>query len=381
MSSISTLQEFDFTIANSNHNQGLDTMKSEHFIYKKAPKNSRLSNTNHKEHNKGQDKFMDLSEDTLTYDLDYDLTHPEFSVGELNPSKIKRFQNLEAYPYAFEKDQDVLSWLTAMMSESPFGNSLLQHFESENWLICISELENGGYYLDIEQKTLEIDNFGLDCHTIGRSNLFRNSILVNFARALRDIWHETKQYEHEKQYSVDMAMLLERTRIADIDAVAVFIAWELRSAGYKEVWRHIIGSEEGDMAQVLLNISDAHPTSIYNGMALAHIFRQWYADPVRVDAVDHMFLEELDHKSDQEKLELGAKVPSPLVIEQMAKLVDGASYLKDIGETVLRDPFFCKLEDPINEAHLFQIIYDSKVTMREGVPFRDGALARKIFPN
>ena len=57
------------------------------------------------------------------------------------------------------------------------------------------------------------------------------------------------------------------------------------------------------------------------------------------------------------------------------------TYLKGVVETVMRDPFFCSLEDPINEAHLFQIVYDNKVTLVEGVPFRDDKLARKIFPD
>jgi hypothetical protein len=44
------------------------------------------------------------------------------------------------------------------------------------------------------------------------------------------------------------------------------------------------------------------------------------------------------------------------------------------------DPYFLCVHDTINESHLFQVIYDSNVTMVEGVPFRDSSLARKIFP-
>jgi hypothetical protein len=51
-----------------------------------------------------------------------------------------------------------------------------------------------------------------------------------------------------------------------------------------------------------------------------------------------------------------------------------------MGPNICADPYFVSLDDPINESHLFQIVYDSKVVMIEGVPFRDRKLARLIFP-
>jgi hypothetical protein len=52
-----------------------------------------------------------------------------------------------------------------------------------------------------------------------------------------------------------------------------------------------------------------------------------------------------------------------------------------MGETIRRDPFFAGLNDPINQTHLFHLIYDTEVTMVNNVPFRDARLARKIFPS
>lgn len=325
---------------------------------------------------KGQDKYIS--------DIDfYDLEGEDFAIEDLNPINIKHYKNLEAYPHAFESDQDVLGWATAMMTESPLGLALLKNFEDNDWHICLSDVGNGSYHLNIEEKLLEIDSFSIDSGSLGRSNLFRNAIIVNLAHSLRDIWHETRQKGQENDilstYKPDNALLLERVRAADCDAMSVMIAWELRSAGYKEVWRHVLSIDQSDMAQVLLNIIDYNPTALYNGMAMAHLFRQWYADHTRVQAVDHDTLEEMDILVEQ-GIALGSRTPLPEIIKEMAMLPDGICYLDDVTETVMRDPFFCDLTDSINEAHLFQIVYDNKVTLVEGVPFRDEALAKKIFP-
>lgn len=368
MSSQLTLPVIDLTQTNKNHKTGWNDVKSEHSIMSKSYK-------------KGQDKFIDLNAIALQDRAFCDLTYDEYSIAHLNPLETKRFKNLEAYPHGFETDQDVLSWVCAMMTESTLGNMLIQHFEENNWLISLNDTDNGGYYINLAEKTLEIDSFGLDSATLGRSSLFRNTILINFSRAIRDIWHENQNYNFMDEYQPEVAMLLERVRYADTDSVAIMIAYELRNAGYKELWRHVLGTEDADMAQVLLNVSDMYPTSLYNGMALAHIFRQWYADPSRINAVDHLFLETMDDVLQDKEFIMGSKEALPEIIEAMSQIGREAQYLKGVAETVLRDPYFCKLEDPINTAHLFQITYDIKVIMREGVPFRDATLARKIFPS
>lgn len=337
----------------------------------------RFSNTSLSfQRKKGHDTFSDNVEF-------YNLENIDFSIEDLNPMDIKHYKNLDAYPYAFEKDSDVLGWAVAMMTESPLALSLLKHFEDQNWHICLSNIGNGSYHLDIDEKLLEIDSFDIDFASLGRSNLFKNAILVNLARALRDIWHETRKNseinDNLTHYKPEQAILIERVRAADCDSVAVMIAWELRSAGYKEVWRHVLGIDQSDMAQVLLNVIDYNPAAVYNGMAMAHLFRQWYADHERVRAVDHDTLEEMDILI-EENMELGNKVPLPEVIKEMTKLTNDVCYLDDVAEIVMRDPFFCNLNDFINETHLFHIIYDNKVVNVEGVHFRDESLARKIFP-
>ncbi len=306
-----------------------------------------------------------------------------FTIEELNPIETKKFKNLDAYPHGFKSDQDVLSWASALITESPLAYALLKEVQKTGWKISLNDLGTGGFHLDAFEKIIELDNFGLDVASLGRSATFRTSLISILAKALRDIWHENRWGAFETIYNPESVLMLERARAADADSVAVLIAWELRGAGYNDVWRHLLGSDDGDMAQVLINILDRYPTALYNGMALAHIFRQWYGDVARIDALDHDTLEHLDFSArdfdGMSAFSFGNKKIAAIDLENLSMLPDGNVYLKELGETVCRDPFFCGLNDPINQAHLFQIVYDSKVTYAHGIPFRDSKLARKFL--
>jgi hypothetical protein len=302
-----------------------------------------------------------------------------YAIKDLKPFEIAKFKNLEAYPYAFEKDEDVLSWACAILTDSPLGLALLKNAIDKEWDISLSDLGTNGFHLNITDKILELDNFNLDAASLGRSSFFRNSLITVLAKALRDIWHEENWGAFEKNYKPEAVLMLERARAADTDAVSVYMGWELRGAGHNEIWRHILGSDDSDMAQVLVNLLERYPTALYNGMALAHIFRQWYADGARVDALDGMSLEHMDFAMRDGVIKFGEKSVSAKDLEMLSTLPDGIVYLKELGETVCRDPFFSGLNDTINQTHLFQIVYDSKVTYVAGIPFRDPILARKFL--
>ena len=324
----------------------------------------------------GENAFADERSTIQNFDLEQDSI---FDIHELKPLETKKFTNLNAYPYAFQEDKDVLSWASALLTESPLGHSLLREADETGWRICLSDLGTGGFHLDVSENIIELDNYGLDPSSLGHSAFFRASLICVLAKALRDIWHENRLGAFETKYNPEAVLMLERARAADADSVSVYIGWELRGAGYNDIWRHILGSDDGDMAQVLINILDRYPTALYNGMALAHIFRQWYADIARVDALDHDTLEQIDFSLQDQMIEFGSAPVACKNIESLSTLPDGTIYLKELGETVSRDPYFCGLNDPINQAHLFQIVYDSKVTYVDGIPFRDPSLARKFL--
>ncbi len=314
---------------------------------------------------------------------EYDLADNEndfFEISVKGVLKTKKFQNLDAYPFIFETDYEVFDWACALISESPIGFSLVAEAEKQGWVFQLTTLENGEYYLDGKNKILEVNDHGLDVQALGTSVFFRSTIIYTISKALRDIWHERQWADIENNYNPESIVMLERARAADNDSIAIIIGWDLRSAGYHDTWRHILSEDESDMAQVLVNILERYPTALYNGMVHAHVFRQWYASMDRIDSLDHAILEHLDFLIFEEGRELGTKQSAAKDFENLSTLPDKTVYLKGLGNTVSRDPFFAGLGDPINQAHLFQIVYDNKVIEVDGVPFRDTSLANKIFP-
>lgn len=283
---------------------------------------------------------------------------------------------------AFSDDRDVLAWCAGMASESPTAASLLSDAADRGWVFGLSDLSSGGFDLDVPAKICRIDHHALTPAALARSAYFRNAVLLTFIRALRDIWHEEHTGAFERDCTPESVLMLERIRAADGDTVAVFCGWELRGAGYSDIWRHLIGSEEGDMAMIFSRFLERDPSALFNGTAMAYAFRQWYADEIRVNACDHDTLQYLDAVLEQagDRNPFGADRARAEKAESLSDLPDGARYLEGLGEAVLTDPFFAGLGDEINQAHLLHLKYDLEVVMVGNVPFRDSKLARRIFP-
>lgn len=310
----------------------------------------------------------------------YDLTAPHGeTAGTVSMNDIVKGDGENC---GFETVQDILSWCTALVAESPAAAKMWTDAAEKGWNVGIADLRGGGFHLDIPAKRLILDHFSLSPAALGRSAYFRNTLLITLIRALRDIWHESRQAPFEAEYGPEDVLMLERVRAADGDTVTVLAVWELRGAGHAGIWRHMIGSAEGDMALTFARFLERDPSSMWNGAALAYAFRQWYTDESRVDCCDHETLESLDGlmAGTAELRPFGARPLDAAALESLAILPDGTCYLAGLGDTVRRDPFFAGLRDEINQTHLFQIMYDMEVTMVNNIPFRDKTLARKFFP-
>jgi hypothetical protein len=285
-------------------------------------------------------------------------------------------------PTHFNVEGDVLFWVRAALAHSPTMSALCRKTNAAGWMMTLGDLNNGGYHLDTEERVLVLDQSGLSPEGLGRSAYFRNGLILNAIRALRDIGHEEMGGDIESRFAPEHILMLERVRMADCESVAILAAWELRAAGVADIWRHLIGSNEGDMAMVFARTMERDPASQFNGVALSFAFRQWYADETRVNACDHEVLEYLDEVLEGSSGNpFGRTVPAGIDIERLSCLPNGTAYLRGLGEAVLRDPMFAGLNDPVNQTHLFHIIYDTEVVMVENVPFRDAKLARLIFPD
>lgn len=289
---------------------------------------------------------------------------------------FEKAQNCDIFEY-----EDVLSWCITVLDQSPSAKIMLTEAVDQGWVLALDDIGGCDYSIDAILKTVTLDNNAVAPSALGRSKFFRNTTLVTLIRALRDIWQEKRHGGFDELYSPEHVILLERIRAADLDVMAVLCAWELRAADYSDVWRHIIGTEIGDIAMAYLGYLERDPTAQYNGFALFSAFKQWFQKEDRISSCDRDTLDYLDDVLMSCGPEsFGYKKPGKINIEMLSSLPDKSAYLQGQGSEILSDPIYASIENDINKAHLTHIIYDTEAVMVENVPFRDADLAQKIFP-
>ena len=279
-----------------------------------------------------------------------------------------------------ENAEDLFLWATQVLSESPVAMALLDNAMAQGWSLLLEDTGAESHLLFIEDREIALDKNGLEISAITKSAYFRNHFLINFVSALRDIWHETNIGEMIFDYSPEDILMLERIKAADITTTTVHICWELRSAGYSDIWRYMLGSQHGDMAMVFARRLEREALSLFNGNALSDAFHNWFENEARVNPCDHDTLEMIDeYLQDGNAMAVSKKLNGGF-IATLTRLPGGVCYLNGRGEEILQDPHFAGCQNEINQTHLFHIMYDMKVHRVCGVPFADIDLAKKIFP-
>lgn len=285
--------------------------------------------------------------------------------------------------YALDDERDILGWAVSVLSTSPTARLMIKEAMNGGWEVGLGSLGGFDFHLDVPSKSIILDNEGLFAAAFGRSAFFRNALLVSLSRALRDVWQEKRHGGFNDQYGPEDILLLERMRAADCDVITILIGWELRSEGFSDLWRHMIGSEEGDLAIVFSGYLERDPSSLFSGKALASAFHQWFQNEERINACDHETLEYLDDlvMAKGGERAFGSKKITPVSIEVLSCLPDKTAYLRGYGECIMRDPEYAGLCDSINQSHFLHLVRDLKVTYVQNVPFRDSDLAERIFPD
>ncbi len=293
----------------------------------------------------------------------------EFSFDQESCANIKEYK-------------EILNWCVSIMDHSPSARLMLKEACDKDWRVTMEDLCGSDYWVDVDDKLIIIDSHGLEPEALAHSNYFRNVALVTFVKALRDVWQEKRYGGFDEHYSPEHVLLMERIRAADLDVVAVLAAWELRSEEFSDMWRHMIGSEIGDMAMIYSGHLERDPSAQFNGHGLVACFKQWFRDAKRLDACDHDTLEYLDDvlAISEEANPFGDKKPSRMNIEILSCLPDKTAYLQGMGGEILGNPVYASVDNIINQAHLFHIKHDLEAVIVENVAFRDADLARLIFP-
>lgn len=302
--------------------------------------------------------------------------------GVIAASKILvgEFSGQDANEYG-----DLIEQYVDYMQQSSVCTSLLKEIEQTSWQIEFEDTGNKGHCLDFEKSHLKIDQHGLSASSIQESDYFFHAVFLAVIRGLRDIWQEQKLANMHTHYCLEAMMFLERLRAADNDVFSLIVAWEFKENGYDKLWRHIATSDNADLVKTFMN----EPGHTLDKAAVT--FRAWFESDERVRGVDHESLEYMDTLiEDMMKSPFGKTRMVARDIERIACLpmacVEATTeknhpgYLNGLGHTILQDPFYSGIQDPVNQAHLFHLARDAQCITINGVQFRDSRLARMIFP-
>ncbi|MCB1651678.1 MAG: hypothetical protein KDI46_06465 [Alphaproteobacteria bacterium] len=289
---------------------------------------------------------------------------------------------------ALDDRYDILCWIVRSALESPMAARMLEEAKDEGWSVALEDLsgdqgQGPDFHLDVPERLIVLNDSGLMLAALGRSQYFCNSLLISFVRALRDVWQEKRHGGFNALYGPEAVLMLERVRSADMDVMAVLCAWELRSLGHGGIWRHLIGSDMGDLAMRFSTYLERHPADASLHGALEAAFTQWFRSEERMDACDHEILEDMDglmKACESAEEAFGTERLQSQGIEILSCLPDKTAYLQGRGREILNAPLYSGMNDAVNQAHLMQIMNDLKTVRVQGVAFRSRALADKIFP-
>ncbi len=297
----------------------------------------------------------------------------------------------DIYSRGFEGDYDFLAWAIQSLCQSPSATALITEASSEDWEIGLMNLDtdsfNGAdFHLDVPGRMILLNSGGLDCAAISRSRYLARGMLHALLRALRDIWHERRNGGFNEKFTPESVLMLERIRAADCACYAILCAWELRTADQPDVWRHILASNESDIAMAFSNVLERsgtcrpHTRALHEALIAA--FRQWHRAHERTNCIDHETLEYMDEllRACLGDGAFGAAKVTAMDVMALSCLPDRTAYLQTEATRILIDPGYAGLADDVNLAHFSQILHDSQSVRVHGVAFRDAALAEKIFP-
>ncbi len=286
----------------------------------------------------------------------------------------------DIYSQNFESEYDALAFGVQQLQQSKTTKAFILDAMNAGWEMGLCDLGGNAFHIDVPLKKIIINNNGLSASAIMRNAHFREGLLMTIVRALRDGWHEKRHGGFDEKFNAESILMLERVRAADCDVMVVLAAWELRALGHADLWRHVLASDEGDLAIAFGCILEKETGNYAVHKALHAAFDQWYNVADRIVLCDHASLEYIDEVL-RNGMVLDTHRAESADVEVLGCLPDRTTYLQGEGTNILRAPTYAGLQDVVNQTHFMQIVHDLKSTTVQGVAFSDSTLAAKIFPN
>lgn len=280
-------------------------------------------------------------------------------------------------------DGDIIRWGLGVVCASPLASGLAHDARFDDWALGIEDCDD-----DCGPEIFENKNYlSLPCRKYSYAGFARDALaqvqfLFQMIRGLRAIWHQNNDLPQLENLSADEQVRWARLTEADLDLCAILAAFQLRQNGYGDLWRYILTTDLANLAVTLCEclsyrIEDDEMEEDELQDTLGLLMQDWFVDDERLSRIDHLTLTRID--AAQNKNERGGHVDFIDVL-QLGVLPDGASYLEYAAGDLISDEYYMRME-PLNRAHLRQIMGEMDSSLAGGVVFRDADLARKIFPN
>lgn len=315
-------------------------------------------------------------------------------IRQFDETKTVSFTQSQAIPLtAFQSQdstymcEDLFETVNAIIDFTCQSDLVDAHFEQAcagKWHIAFDDLDDQDFQINAQSQCIILNAAGLNPTHLAQSTNWMMSLSCAFIQALRAVSQQDRHGQYSADYAPESLLQIERLRAADSATILIASAWDIADSGDKSLWRHLLSSPLSDMAYdfdgYLAACPDVTDFQFYDAMNAA--FTQWYACEARVNVCDHEILEAIDTVLiEQGRSAIGKAYIKPQDIEAFSCLpTSNIAYLQNRGEELTRDPYYCAMNECVNQSHLFQIMQDLKTTCISGVAFRDSNLAAKIFP-
>lgn len=323
--------------------------------------------------------YPDLYEENEAVSLE-DLLHlvqEQSELAELDEDALRSAR--------FDTDEDALVWGLSVLCETKLGRDLAFDARFEDWSIEVDDIETGHHIIDSQLRILILPRFSVSAAQLSKSSQSRADFILELARGLRGIWHDMTEIRDNHDLTADDQLLWNRLRRADHDLCALRMAWDLRVQGMGGLWRQIIASSLGDVAVMAADhwvteqdtAQPSHP--LY---AFPHLVIDWLKDDSLINQCDSKTLDEMDTRLQRSSTEVCG--PDQIKAEDvmvLSTLPADDSYMAPLARTILYAPEFRSMPDPVNEAHMRQILEDCDVIRTNPLVFTDSELEKKFFPN
>lgn len=283
---------------------------------------------------------------------------------------------LSATPFA--TDEDALIWGLSVLCQSPLGRAIAFDARFEDWALEVDDIEDGHPIIDPQLRILILPRGTPSSATLSKSYHDRLQFLTNLARGLRMIWQDMNGVRTRNDLTADDQIFFERLRRADMDVMTLRMMWDLREIGFAALWRNLIAGNLGDVALAASHfwLNESFPAG------LPQTFLTWMGCDHLLAECDNRTLDEMDARLQRSVNDVcGLSMLTGDDLLSLSRLPEGGAYLSPLARTLCYSTEFRRIPDPVNEAHLRQILEECSEIMSPSLVFRDSELERKIFPD